>query len=102
MNTARRANEQENAAAENRSVMMLVQPSDLNDALQIGDHIRGGNCVLVNLEQTDENQSRRILDFLRGFVYSCNGSYEKMSQKMYLFTPYGVELSGDFFHNMDE
>lgn len=103
MNAARKFREQENEEVrEQKQVMILVQPTQLDDAARIGDHLREGSCVLVNLEQTEHAEAVRILDFLKGFVYSSNGKCERMSREMFLFAPYGVELSGDLFHNMDE
>ena len=76
--------------------MILVKPVTFGDARTIAGHLRDMRPVVLNLETTPEDVSRRLLDFLSGVAYAQESSIEKIATKTYLITPYGVDLSGDF------
>ena len=76
--------------------MILVKPVTFGDARTIAGHLRDRHPVVLNLETTPEDVSRRLLDFLSGVAYAQESSIEQIATKTYLITPYGVDLSGDF------
>ena len=76
--------------------MILVKPVTFGDARTIAGHLRDKHPVVLNLETTPEDVSRRLLDFLSGVAYAQESSIEKIATKTYLIAPYGVNLSGDF------
>ena len=76
--------------------MILVKPVTFGDARTIAGHLRDMHPVVLNLETTPEDVSRRLLDFLSGVAYAQESSIEKIATRTYLITPYGVDLSGDF------
>ena len=75
--------------------MIVVRPVTFGDARAIADHLRDKRPVVLNLETTPEDVSRRLLDFLSGVAYAQDSRIEKIATKTYLITPYDVDLSGD-------
>ena len=61
---------------------------------EIADELNKKNIVILNLEKTDKNESRRILDFLSGVAYANEGKIKRVSTSTYLITPYNVNYSG--------
>lgn len=74
---------------------VLVEPTDLNDTNMIADHIKEHKSVLLNTETLDAAVEVRILDFLKGFVYACDGSITHLAQGLILIAPNGVDVSGN-------
>jgi cell division inhibitor SepF len=65
------------------------------DTKEIADSLIRKNAVVLNLERTPKEESRRILDFLSGVAYANNGKIQKIATSTYIITPYNVDLSGD-------
>ena len=83
------------AASAQPQQMIVVRPVTFGDARVIADHLRDKRPVVLNLETTPEDVSRRLLDFLSGVAYAQDSRIEKIATKTYLITPYDVDLSGD-------
>ena len=60
----------------------------------IADELNGKNIVILNLEKTEKNEARRILDFLSGVAYANDGKIKRVSTSTYIITPYNVDYSG--------
>lgn len=58
----------------------------------IQDLIRG-NSVLLNLEETDNALTQRIVDTLAGASFALRAKIRKVSEKMYLIAPENVEVN---------
>ncbi len=74
--------------------IVLTMPKNLGDTREITDALKQNKSVLLNLEETNDESSRRLLDYFRGFICAINGNLEQMSQKLYILTPYGVQIEG--------
>ena len=79
--------------------VVLVKPEEFDTATTIAKHIRQGNTVILNCEETDENVARRVIDFLSGCAFALDGSIKKASKKVIIIAPreVGVEdaIEGD-------
>jgi cell division inhibitor SepF len=73
----------------------LVLPSDFNDAQEVGDKFRQGFSVLMNLQSTEPDLRRRLIDFAAGLSYGLEGSMKQVADKVFLITPSGVEVSAE-------
>ncbi len=62
---------------------------------EIADAINGKQTVILNLEQTEKEELRRILDFLGGVAYANDGKIKRVSTGTYIITPHNVDLSGE-------
>ena len=75
--------------------VVLFKPERFEDASYIADHLNDKRTVVLNLENTSKDVSRRILDFLSGVAYANNGKIKRVSTATFIITPYNVDLTGD-------
>ena len=75
--------------------LKVVKPDSYPKARQIADHLLNHRTVVLNLEATNKETARRILDFLTGVTYSINGSLKSVANNTYVITPDNVSVSGD-------
>lgn len=92
----------ENRAASGVSVssgssieMVVVKPEKLGSVTQIADYLVDRKTILLNLEETNKDTARRLIDFLNGVAYAINGDLRKVATNTYVVTPSNVELSGE-------
>jgi cell division inhibitor SepF len=71
-----------------------VRPRQFDAAQEIADKFKDGQPVIVNLEATDREVSRRLVDFASGLCYGLNGTMEKVASGVYLLKPAGSRPSG--------
>lgn len=75
--------------------VVLVKPEHFEDASGIADHLLAKRTVVLNLESTNREISRRLVDFLSGVAYANGGQIKKVANSTYIITPYNVGLMGD-------
>src|SRR2546423_9871310 len=73
----------------------VVVPAGFNDAQEIGDRLKAGQPVIVNLQNCDRELSRRMMDFCSGAAYVLGAHPEKVADRVLLVTPSNVEVSPD-------
>ena len=73
----------------------LVVPRSFNDAQSIADKFKESVPVIVNLQGTDPDLSKRLIDFSSGLTYALNGSMQRVADKVFLLTPRNVEVSAE-------
>jgi cell division inhibitor SepF len=73
----------------------LVVPRSFNDAQSIADKFKDAVPVIVNLQSTDVELSKRLIDFSSGLTYALNGSMQRVADKVFLLTPRNVEVSAE-------
>src|SRR4051794_12192710 len=73
----------------------LVLPRSFNDAQQIADRFKDGVPVILNLQQTDQELSKRLIDFGSGLTYALDGGMQRIADKVFLLTPRNVEVSAE-------
>jgi len=64
-----------------------VAPTSFKDAQEIGDRLKAGVPVIVNLQSADRDLVRRIIDFSSGLTYAIGGEMERTADRVYLLTP---------------
>ena len=79
--------------------VVLVKPERFETAAEIADQLRAKRPVLINLETTPKDVTRRLVDFLSGVAYALDGKVKKIAANTYIITPSNVDLVGDL---MDE
>lgn len=75
--------------------MVVVKPEKLESVTQIADYLVDRKTILLNLEETNKDIARRLIDFLNGVAYAINGDLRKVATNTYVITPSNVELSGE-------
>src|SRR5690625_2646525 len=76
------------------SKVILYEPKSYNEVQEIADNILNKRSVVINLQQVDRLQAKRIVDFLSGTVYAVKGDIQKLGVSTFLCTPDNVEVSG--------
>ena len=81
-----------NLSNANQLKLVVMQPSSYDDAQDICDHLKEKKPVVINLEYTDKETARRLIDFLSGAVYGVDGHIQKVSPTIFLIVPYNVDI----------
>ena len=97
----RRSNKVVNIHTTTQLQVVLVKPDRFENAAEIADHLREKRTVVLNLEQTNKEVSRRILDFLSGAAYAQEGKVKKVAANTYIITPYHVDIEGDLIDELE-
>ena len=97
----RRNNKVVNIHTTTQLQVVLVNPTRFENASEIADHLRDKRTVVLNLEQTDKNIARRLIDFLSGVAYANEGTIKKVALSTYIITPYNVEILGDLIDELE-
>ena len=90
-----RHNKVVNIHATTQLKVVLVKPERFETAAEIADHLRDKRTVVMNLEQTNKDVARRLIDFLSGVAYAQDGKIKRIANNTYIITPYNVDLMGD-------
>ncbi|HEX6585319.1 MAG TPA: cell division protein SepF [Solirubrobacterales bacterium] len=77
------------------SSMHVVTPRSFNDAQQVADEFKRSKPVIINLQSTDRELSKRLIDFSSGMTYALGGGMQRISQGIFLLTPENVEVSAE-------
>jgi cell division inhibitor SepF len=75
--------------------MHVVTPRSFNDAQQVADEFKRSKPVIINLQATDRELSKRLIDFSSGMTYALGGGMQRISQGIFLLTPENVEVSAE-------
>ena len=73
----------------------LVTPDSFNDAQEIADRFKQGVPVILNLQTTEGELAKRLIDFASGLTYALEGGMQKVADKTFLLTPRNVEVSAE-------
>ena len=73
----------------------LVIPRNFNDAQQVADQFKRKVPVILNLQTTDHELSKRMIDFSSGLTYALDGGMQRIAEKIFLLTPRNVEVSAE-------
>ena len=97
----RRSNKVVNIHTTTQLQVVLVKPDRFENAAEIADHLREKRTVVLNLEQTNKDIARRLLDFLSGVAYANEGKIKKVAISTYIITPYNVDILGDLIDELE-
>ena len=106
----RRSDERRNEDRHNKVVnihattqlkVVLVKPERFENASEIADHLKEKRTVVLNLESTNKDVARRLIDFLSGVAYAGEGKIKKVAANTYIITPYSVDIMGDLIDELE-
>ncbi|MDL2293446.1 cell division protein SepF [Ruminococcaceae bacterium OttesenSCG-928-D13] len=81
--------------------VVLVKPERFDDASAVADHLNARRTVVLNLESTNKEVSRRLVDFLSGVAYANNGQIKRVANNTFIITPYNVDIVGDILDELE-
>ena len=96
-----RHNKVVNIHATTQLKVVLVKPERFENASEIADHLKEKRTVVLNLESTNKDVARRLIDFLSGVAYAGEGKIKKVSANTYIITPYSVDIMGDLIDELE-
>lgn len=83
-----------NGSGGNQQVHLVI-PKSFNDAQQIADRFKDQVPVVLNLQTTDVELSKRLIDFASGLTYALDGGMQRVADKVFMLTPRNVDLSAE-------
>jgi cell division inhibitor SepF len=75
--------------------IVTLQPRSYSEARKVGEHYREGNPVIINLDDMEEGERKRLVDFASGLVFGLHGRIERISLKVFLLSPANVNVSNE-------
>ena len=96
-----RRNKVVNIHATTQLKVVLVKPERFENASEIADHLKDKRTVVVNLESTNKDVARRLIDFLSGVAYAGEGKIKRVAANTYIITPYHVDIMGDLIDELE-
>jgi cell division inhibitor SepF len=73
----------------------LVVPKSFNDAQQVADKFKDSIPVILNLQGTETDLAKRLIDFASGLTYALDGGMQRIADKVFMLTPRNVEISAE-------
>jgi cell division inhibitor SepF len=73
----------------------LITPGSFNEAQEVADRFKQGVPVILNLQTTEGELAKRLIDFASGLTYALDGGMQKVAEKTFLLTPRNVEVSAE-------
>lgn len=96
-----RRNKVVNIHATTQLKVVLVKPERFENASEIADQLKDKRTVVLNLESTNKEVARRLIDFLSGVAYAGEGKIKKVAANTYIITPYHVDIEGDLIDELE-
>ena len=81
--------------------VILVKPESYEAVSEIADHLRNKCAVVLNLESTNSDTARRLVDFLSGCAYALEGNIKKVATSTYILGPYNVDGVGNLMEELE-
>ena len=75
--------------------MRLLRPTSFSEATKVADCLKAGQAVVLNLDDMDEMDARRMVDYVAGVLYAVDGKIERPAQRTFLLTPRGVSVASE-------
>ncbi|MGH2883744.1 MAG: cell division protein SepF [Solirubrobacteraceae bacterium] len=73
----------------------FVVPKNFNEVQDVADKFKDAIPVILNLQNTDHDLSKRLIDFSSGLTYALDGGMQRIADKVFLLTPHNVEVSAE-------
>ena len=77
------------------SRIKIMRPSDINDSTNVANEIKEGRLVIFDVGQIDNEEARRIVDFMSGAAYGVNGKVRRVSEGIFVAAPKNIDIAGD-------
>ncbi|MCH4008442.1 cell division protein SepF [Companilactobacillus sp.] len=76
------------------SKIAIYQPRVYADAKVVAKQLLNNKAVIVNFNNINDDQAKRIVDFLTGTVFALNGEIKRVGDKIFLCTPPKFQIDG--------
>ena len=75
--------------------MVFAQLSRFDDVGDVASNLSEKRIVILNLENADERETRRILDFLYGVIFALGGKIKRVATRTFVITPHNIPFTGE-------
>lgn len=75
--------------------VVIIKPSDYDEAANICDNLKNRKIVVVNATSLESKTAQRLLDFIGGASYALNGELQEVEKGVYILSPSNVEVSNE-------
>ena len=82
-----------NNVAAYKMKVVVIEPKSFDDAQQVANCLRDKRPVVINFENTVDEDAKRITDFISGTIYALNGEIKKVSNNVFFCAPSNVNIS---------
>jgi FtsZ-interacting cell division protein YlmF len=83
-----------NSVREGRKAKVFIaEPKEFDEIQGIADNFKNDIPIIVNLQQVDQDISKRIIDFCSGLTYALEGDIKKVADRVFLITPSNIEVN---------
>jgi cell division inhibitor SepF len=72
--------------------IVTLHPRSYSEARHMGEHYRQGDPVIINLDDMDESERKRLVDFASGLAFGLRGGIEKITSRVFLLSPANVTV----------
>ena len=73
--------------------LKVVRPETYASVTEIADHLLNHRTVVLNLEATNREVAKRLIDFLAGVAYSIDGQLKNVANNTYIITPCNEDVA---------
>lgn len=81
--------------------VVVIEPICFEEVQNIADHLRNRKPVIINLEESDIDVAKRVVDFISGTTYALGGCMQKVGNNIFLFVPANIEIAMDHRDQLD-
>lgn len=76
-----------------KSKITTVRPTSFDDAQTVANCLRDKIPVIINFENTNTDDAKRIIDFISGTTYAISGVIRKVSQNVFICAPSNITVT---------
>jgi cell division inhibitor SepF len=87
LRTSRKLLSLENLKESKKSRVAIAEPHEFEEVQLIGDDFKENIPVIINLQNINQDLSKRVIDFCSGLTYALGGSIKKVADRVFLITP---------------
>ena len=80
------------AAPAEAARIVSVRPNGFEAARVVGEHVRAGTPVVMDVSEMADGDAKRLVDFASGLIFGTRGSIERIARRVFLLAPPQVEV----------
>lgn len=77
------------------SRIKIMRPSDINDSTNVANEVKEGRLVIFDVGHLENEDARRVVDFMSGAAYGVNGKIRRVSEGIFVVAPRNIDITGD-------
>lgn len=76
--------------------VVVAKPQSFEETQGLANHLKNRRPIIINLEKTNAEVAKRIVDFICGTTYALNGNMQRVGNGIFLFVPSNIEINSEF------